>query len=120
MNAILRSLPTMESGNPIKINWINMTIPKQTTRLVIANDEGKFNKIKIQSKWGMEKRIKSGWKSDNKILAIAMVPNNKNHGRETSPGTHIVVAITPANIKKLSIVLKKYKILVQRSSISSL
>ena len=120
MNAILRSLPTMESGNPIKINWINMTIPKQTTRLVIANDEGKFNKIKIQSKWGMEKRIKSGWKSDNKILAIAMVPNNKSHGRGTSPGTHIAVAITPANIKKLSIVLKKYKILVQRSSISSL
>jgi len=44
IKAILRSRPTIESGNPIKKNWIIKVIPRQARKLLIANDAGISNK----------------------------------------------------------------------------
>jgi hypothetical protein len=41
------------------------------------------------------------------MLEIAIAPNSRSHGREISLGAHMAAAVIPANIKKLSIVLKK-------------
>ena len=60
IKAILGSRPTIESGIPIKINWMTRIIPRHTSPLYKTRDAGKSSKKNRANKCGIDKRIKSG------------------------------------------------------------
>jgi hypothetical protein len=60
IKAILGSRPTIESGIPIKTNWMTRVIPKHTSPLYKMRDGGNSRRKNRANKCGIDKRMKSG------------------------------------------------------------
>ena len=58
--AILGSLPTIESGIPINMNWMTRVIIKHTNPLYNIKEGGNSSRKNKAKKCGTDKRMKSG------------------------------------------------------------